>query len=113
MRTGGLLVDCHSFPKDLSDVDVCIGVNDDWSRPSDSLIDFAVDHFTSSGYSTSINAPYSNSISPETGFRYPSLMIELNKRTYLHGTDKMEMSEALCVRGCIEDLFCSLLRRYP
>jgi putative restriction endonuclease len=28
-----LLLDCHSFPSELSDVDICIGFNEDWSKP--------------------------------------------------------------------------------
>lgn len=106
---GTLLVDCHSFPEDLSDVDVCIGVNDDWSRPEDALIQRVVVHFTSRGYSTRVNEPYSNSVSPETGFRYASLMIEVNKRTYLQGMSEMDMRKALSVKDCIEGLLLSLL----
>ena len=106
---GTLLVDCHSFPADLSDVDVCIGVNEDWSRPDEALIEKAVEHFTSRGYSTRVNEPYSNSVSPETGFRYASLMIEVNKRTYLQGMNEMDVRKALSVRDCIEGLLLSLL----
>ena len=106
---GTLLVDCHSFPEDLSDVDVCIGVNDDWSRPEDALIQRVVGHFTSRGYSTRVNEPYSNSVSPETEFRYASLMIEVNKRTYLQGMNEMDMRKALSIRDCIEGLLLSLL----
>lgn len=106
---GTLLVDCHSFPEDLSDVDVCIGVNDDWSRPEDALIQRAVGHFTSRGYSARVNEPYSNSVSPEEGFRYTSLMIEVNKRTYLQGMNEMNMRKALSIRRCIEDFFHSVL----
>lgn len=105
---GTLLVDCHSFPEDLSDVDVCIGVNDDWSRPDDALIQRAVWHFTSRGYSTRVNEPYSISVSPETGFRYASLMIEVNKRTYLQGMNEMDVRKALSVRDCIEGFLLSL-----
>ncbi len=102
---GTLLVDCHSFPADLSDVDVCIGVNDDWSRPDEALIEKVVEHFISRGYSTAVNAPYSNSVSPEAGFRYASLMIELNKRTYLQGISEMDMRKALSVRESIGEFF--------
>ena len=27
-----LLIDCHSFPEDKGDVDICIGYNEDWSK---------------------------------------------------------------------------------
>lgn len=105
---GTVLVDCHSFPEDLSDVDICIGVNDDWSRPDDALIQRALGRFTSRGYSTRVNEPYSNSVSPETGFRYASLMIDVNKRTYLQGMSEMDVRKALSVRDCIEGLLLSL-----
>ena len=104
-----LLVDCHSFPEDLTSIDVCIGVNDDWSSPSDALIEWSVDYFSSRGYSTAVNMPYSNAVSPETGFHYTSLMIELNKRIYLKQEDKMDIRKALYVRGCISDVFHFLL----
>ena len=102
---GVLLVDCHSFPKDLSHVDICIGVNDDWSRPSDEIIELAVSIFSSKGYSAVVNNPYSNSVSPKMGINYPSLMIELNKGTYLHGVDEMDYRKAPSVRSCIEEFF--------
>ena len=79
-----LLVDFHSFPSfKAKDVDICIGYNEDWSRPSDSLIGFVEEEFRKRGYTVGINNPYSNSISPETGFCYPSIMIELNKQIYM------------------------------
>lgn len=107
--TEALLVDCHSFPEDLSDVDVCIGVNDDWSRPDYHLIDSVLQHFTSRGYCTRMNSPYSNSMAPETGFRYKSLMIEVNKRNYLEVGNEMSALRALMLRDSIEELFQILL----
>ncbi len=77
------LIDCHSFPPDLSDVEVCIGLNDDWSRPDETLIASVTDIFRRAGYKVGLNTPYSNSISPEMPFPYPSMMIELNKSTYV------------------------------
>ena len=106
---GALLVDCHSFPQDLSDVDVCIGVNEDLSRPDDCLINSMLKYFTSCGYCTSLNTPYSNSMAPKTGFRYSSLMIELNKRTYLEVDNQMNIPNALMLRDSIEGFFSGLL----
>ena len=67
-----LLIDCHSFPSDLSELDICIGVNDDWSRPSDFVIDLVVEFFKKEGYKVSMNSPYSNAIAPEANFTYNS-----------------------------------------
>jgi len=78
-----LLLDCHSFPEELSDVDICIGFNDDWSKPSKDTIEMAVNHFMDCGYKVGVNTPYSNSETPDCPFHYHSMMLEINKRTYL------------------------------
>lgn len=79
-----LLLDCHSFPAELSaDVDICLGYNDDWSKPSDALIGLVRRFFEEQGAAVGINVPYSNAISPRKHFSYPCLMIEVNKRFYL------------------------------
>ena len=106
---GSLLVDCHSFPSDLSSVDVCIGVNDGWSRPEEELLSRTAEHFTSCGYRTAINEPYSNSISPETGFVYWSVMIEINKRCYMNADVELDIKKAPAMRRCIESWLLSLL----
>lgn len=83
-----LLIDCHSFPEDLSNIDICIGFNDDWSKPSESLICLVEAVFHEAGLTVGLNSPYSNSISPDTGFTYQSVMIEVNKGVYMgHGGD--------------------------
>lgn len=109
LRPEALLIDCHSFPAELSQTDICIGTNADWSRPDNKLIDKILFHFQSKGYSVGLNEPYSNSISPETGFRYSSLMIEVNKRTYLLGSQELDISKANTLRNCIEECFIDLL----
>lgn len=80
---GALLLDCHSFPEDMGDVDICIGFNEDWSRPSKELLEYAVNLFEDNGYSVGINYPYSNSEAPACSFTYQSMMLEVNKRVYL------------------------------
>ena len=104
-----LLIDCHSFPADLSETEICIDFNDDWSRPDDSLIHMIISHFRSKGYSVGINEPYSNSISPDAGFRYGSLMIEVNKQTYLIGNQELDVVKARILRQCVEECFLGLL----
>lgn len=78
-----LLIDCHSFPSELSDVDICIGFNDNNSKPKDEDIEYIKDLFSSHGYKVGINNPYSNSITPKSKFDYKSVMIEVNKRCYM------------------------------
>ena len=63
-----LLIDCHSFsalPNLLNltppDIDICIGYNDDETRPYTNTIDNIVQFFKSLGYKVGINEPFSNS----------------------------------------------------
>ena len=83
LNEGALLLDCHSFPEELSDVDICIGYNEDWSKPAKATIEMAVNHFMDHGYEVGVNYPYSNSETPRCPFRYHSMMLEVNKKAYL------------------------------
>ena len=104
-----LLVDCHSFPPDLSDIEVCIGINDDWSRPDERILQVILEHFRKAGYRTEINVPYSNSVSPACGIRYESLMIELNKRLYMNADGTLLESRASRLRSVLEGCFRAVL----
>ena len=78
-----LLLDCHSFPSEMGDVDICIGFNEDWSKPNKSTIEMAVNLFEENDYKVGINQPYSNSETPECPFPYQSMMLEVNKKAYM------------------------------
>ena len=78
-----LLLDCHSFPSEMSDVDICIGFNEDWSKPCKETIEFTVNLFEENGYKVGINNPYSNSETPDCPFLYQSMMLEVNKKAYM------------------------------
>ena len=104
-----LLLDCHSFPSDLSDVEVCIGFNNDWSCPSEELIGITIDAFESAGYNVGVNCPYSNAIAPQSPYTYKSMMIELNKSTYLDGLSRLCLFRAEKVKGIIDRLYQHLL----
>lgn len=80
---GALLLDCHSFPHEMSDVDICIGFNEDWSKADKTTIELAVNLFEDSGYRVGINEPYSNSETPASPFLYQSMMLEVNKKAYM------------------------------
>lgn len=78
-----LIIDCHSFPADLNpEIDVCLGINDDATKPSDTVINNVKDLFEEAGYRVALNIPYSNTIAP-VDYQGHSLMIELNKQTYM------------------------------
>lgn len=89
LNENSLLLDCHSFPSFLSDVDICIGFNDDWSKPSDDFIKEISRIFEYNNLKVGLNNPYSNSISPLCDFEYSSLMIEINKKLYM--TDEVNI----------------------
>ena len=105
-----LLIDCHSFPSDLSDVDICIGYNEDWSKPTGFVIDLVVESFKLHGYKVGINTPFSNAIAPETGYTYNSIMIELNKRVYLNEQTLDFNDNAPKLREQLASLYSLLLR---
>lgn len=105
-----LLVDCHSFPSELSDVDICIGVNNDWSRPTEFVIELVAEAFKQAGYSVMVNQPYSNSIAPQMEFSYDSIMIELNKRIYLNEQTLELLDSANKVRAALNTLYELLLK---
>lgn len=100
-----LLIDCHSFPSDLSDVDICIGYNEDWSRPTDFVIELCKSVFEKHGYKVGINTPYANAIAPETGYTYNSIMIEVNKRLYLNEQTLEMTEEFIKLHKCLETLY--------
>ena len=104
-----LLVDCHSFPSDLSDVDVCIGVNDDSSRPDELLLEMVLERLRKKGYHTEINAPYANSVAPDCQSPYQSLMIEVNKGIYMNGDSMMDIVSAQRLRKALEEVLIAAL----
>lgn len=103
-----LLIDCHSFPKDLSNVDICIGFNDDWSKPHDSIIKKVEGVFLSAGYIVGINTPYTNSISPLMAFNYQSIMIEVNKKAYLRSNSVLDKHRSMHLKHILTDLYKTL-----
>lgn len=108
---GALLLDCHSFPSEMSDVDICIGYNEDWSKPNKETIELAVSLFEDSGYKVGINEPYSNSETPDCPFTYQSMMLEINKKAYMEdGT--LFLKKNLPYQKNIRDLMTTLLSKF-
>ena len=91
------VVDCHSFGDEqkLTDVDVCLGFNDDFNNFQ--LLEEIKTYLESCNLQVGINTPYSNAIVPSDFYsdeRVKSIMIEVNKRTYLDVEDtKVSKSE--------------------
>ncbi len=86
-----LLIDCHSFSalpnllnSNPSNIDICIGYNDDETCPEKKVIENIVQHLKSLGYKIGINEPFSNSKTFNVPVNYHSVMIEVNKRLYMN-----------------------------
>lgn len=88
-----LLVDCHTFSQKpnalqpdttgFEDIDICIGYNEDWSKPTEA-IPYFVDEFQRRGYKVRVNYPFSYAKAFELPKRYHSIMLEVNKRVYMN-----------------------------
>ena len=105
-----LLIDCHSFPSDLHDVDICIGYNDDRSRPTDFIIGLVAEAFKRIGLKVEFSTPSSNAITPETCYTYNSIMIGINKKVYLN-EKTLELNKfAPKLREQLATLYSLLLR---
>ena len=102
-----LVIDCHAFTNSIApDVDVCVGFNDDSSRPDDDMLWFITDSFREMGFNVVCNKPYSNSITFNS--RHKSVMIELNKSIYMN-EDTLELKiSAYKVKNIIEQIYDKL-----
>ena len=103
-----LLFDCHSFPSELSDIDICIGYNEDWSKPNKETIELAVNLFEDNGYKVGINEPYSNSETPACPFTYQSMMLEVNKKVYME-SGSLRLKESSSFKSSVRVLMAKLL----
>ncbi len=74
-----LLIDCYSFPSNLSRTDVCIGFNKDWSQPTDFVIELVSRFMEKQSYITCIKSP-SLTAKPKTNLKKDAITIGVNKR---------------------------------
>ena len=89
---GSILLDLHSFnavplpcdtDKDPDRPDICLGFNDDETKPDEIILAGLKTHFEQNGFSVAFNAPFCGAMTTDTPIKYKSLMIEINKRCYL------------------------------
>ena len=107
-ESGSLIIDCHSFPSDLSpDTDICVGFNNDDSYPSDEIIHIVVEHFRREGFKVGINDPYSNAMRVKASI--PTFMIEFNKDVYLRSDGKTLKEDWKYINTLIQSLYQKLL----
>lgn len=112
LNNGSLLIDCHSFPSDLApDVDICIGYNEDWSKPDDETLRLIWEYLESNGFKVTFNRPYGNSLTPPSIFSYKSIMLEVNKNVYMLENDLSERADLYKVHHRIVGLYEKLLMK--
>ena len=109
LAPGSLIIDCHSFPSDLADIDICVGYNEDASKPEKELVDRVARLFDSAGFRVGLNNPYSNSITPKKPIDYKSLMIEVNKRCYMNEDSLAQTVGYGIISGLVNDLYRQVL----
>ena len=107
-----VLIDCHSFKQTDDDApDICIGFNDDFSY-DERIADLLLTEFNFSGYSTALNRPYANTLTPVKDKEYKSVMIEVNKRIYMDvGTLLLNPNPRQWMRwyGCLGRIYRGIL----
>ena len=88
------IIDLHSFSDEFvykmfnknNTPDICIGINK--SNYDINLLEKTINHFSNYGYSVMINYPYSGSIISNKYPEVKSIMLEINKRVYLHDSNE-------------------------
>jgi N-formylglutamate amidohydrolase len=115
-----LLIDCHSFSSiEAPNINICIGYNEDSSKPDDATLQHVVALFESANYNVGINQPYSNSITPLSNKKrdgsplYKSFMIEVNKKVYMDEythTIKDDSMHAIKLMNVLQSMYTSLLK---
>ena len=108
------IIDCHSFPsiplkyefnQDEKRPDICIGTNH--PNKEKVLLETLKKYIESQGYSVDINKPFSGSIIPNKYFkdiRVNSLMIEVNRKTYLNEKTGKRSKEFFRTRSLISQI---------
>jgi N-formylglutamate amidohydrolase len=89
---GAILLDLHSFnpeplacdtDKNPDRPDICLGFNNDDTKPADEVLHALKTHFEQNGLRVAFNTPFSGAMTTNTRTKYTSLMLEINKRCYL------------------------------
>ncbi len=106
---GAILLDLHSFnpiplacdiDKNPNRPDICLGFNKDESKPKESILAALQEHFEENGLKVAFNTPFSGSMTANTQTKYKSLMLEVNKKCYLHNhTLKADVYKLASVLG--------------
>lgn len=96
MGNGCFLLDLHSFnstplPCDMDKKpnrpDICLGFNEDETKPPETTLKRIKEHLEENGLKVAYNTPFCSSMTANTGTKYKSLMVEINKKLYLTNHD--------------------------
>ncbi len=101
-----LILDCHSFPEESfncavnkSSVRPDFNIGTDGFHTPKKLIEISKRYFEELGYSLGIDEPYSGTIVPMEYYkkdeRVQSIMLEVNRKLYLSGTEKSDGYEKI------------------
>jgi len=101
-----LIVDCHSFPEESFNCAVNkssfrpdFNIGTDGFHTPKKLIEISKRYFEELGYSLGIDEPYSGTIVPMEYYkkddRVQSIMLEVNRKLYLSGTEKSDGYEKI------------------
>jgi N-formylglutamate amidohydrolase len=131
-----LLLDCHSFSErdnvlcpnahEYKEIDICIGFNEDDTKPSEEFINSIKNFFTACGYRVECNVPFSNSKTIQycecdafkyadkdyvnTFLNYHSIMIEVNKHCYMN-EETLEVTDGYYkLHRELQELYAALLK---
>lgn len=117
-----LVLDCHSFPSvalpyELATPasarpDICIGTDEFHTNAK--LADAFFSAFQRTGWHVSLNAPFSGALVPASRYRkddrVQSVMVEVNRRLYLHEPDATLKSDFAQTAQVIRQICCDALK---
>lgn len=104
-----LVIDCCSLSSNQNSVDVCIGIKDDWSRPSDLVVGLVKEGFRRHGYRVKIDELCPEPLSPTLDIRYSSMMIAVNKQLYTNGCTIGVTDESSSLKQTLGEIYGVLL----
>lgn len=118
-----LLIDAHSFPskpfpyeldQSLDRPEICIGTDDFHTPPL--LATAFVNAFRLGGFDVRVNAPFAGALVPQRHYRADSsvsaVMVEVNRRLYLHEVSGVQNPEFTDVRDRIRHCICEAIKSW-
>jgi len=106
-----LLISIGLCSSNIFDKDICIGVNRDWSRPTDFVIDLVSEGLEKLGYRVGDNKPFTFAYSIEKDCGYNAISLVVNKSLYMNEKTKEFIVGAAKLRNDMETLY-GILNNY-